>query len=85
MNSLKNRRSVRAFSEKALDFNRIGLWCLQHNATPGFDNIQALAYAAIDTVIVAQTFRVAAEEAGLGICYLGRTVCFLMKPLFQVK
>ncbi len=55
------------------DFNRIGQWCLQRNAAPGFDNIQALTYAAIDAIIAAQTFCVAAEEVGLGICYLGTT------------
>lgn len=56
-----------------VDFNRIGRWCSQRKAIPGFDNLQALTYAAIDAVIVAQTFCVAAEEAGLGICYLGTT------------
>jgi FMN reductase (NADPH) len=56
-----------------VDFNRIGQWCQQRNAAPGFDNIQALTYASIDAIIVAQTFCVAAEEAGLGICYLGTT------------
>ncbi len=132
MNSLKNRRTVRAYSEKVLDesllnellltacrssntgnmqaysiivtrdaaqkqalapahfnqkqvtdapvvltfcvdYHRIGQWCQQRNAAPGFDNLQALTYAAIDAVIVAQTFCVVAEEAGLGICYLGTT------------
>lgn len=56
-----------------VDYNRIGQWCSKRQAIPGFDNIQALTYAAIDAVIVAQTFCVAAEEAGLGICYLGTT------------
>jgi len=56
-----------------VDFNRISQWCEQRNAAPGFDIVQALTYAAIDTIIVAQTFCVAAEEAGLGICYLGTT------------
>ena len=56
-----------------VDFNRIGLWCQQRNAAPGFDNAQALTYAFIDAVIAAQTFCVAAEEAGLGVCYLGTT------------
>ena len=56
-----------------VDFNRIVQWCQQRNATPGFDNIQALTYASIDAVIAAQTFCVAAEEVGLGICYLGTT------------
>lgn len=55
------------------DFNRFTKWCEQRNATPGYDNAESFACAAIDTVIAAQTFCVAAEEAGLGICYLGTT------------
>lgn len=55
------------------DFNRFGKWCDQRNARAGFNNIQALAYASIDAVIAAQTLCVAAEEKGLGICYLGTT------------
>jgi nitroreductase len=46
-----------------VDYHRIGAWCSQRQAAPGFDNLQALTYAAIDAVIVAQTFCVAAEEA----------------------
>lgn len=55
------------------DFNRFSKWCLQRKAKPGFANVQAFAYSAIDAVILAQTFCVAAEEKGLGICYLGTT------------
>ena len=55
------------------DVNRYTQWCLQRRAHPGFDNLQSLAYASIDAVIAAQTFCVAAEAAGLGICYLGTT------------
>jgi FMN reductase (NADPH) len=55
------------------DLNRLSRWCTERKAVPGYDNIQALTYAAIDAVILAQTFCVAAEEAGLGICYLGTT------------
>jgi nitroreductase len=55
------------------DFNRISKWCSLRKAEPGFANIQALTYASIDAIILAQTFCVAAEEEGLGICYLGTT------------
>lgn len=55
------------------DFNRITKWCEQRNAVPGFNNFQSFMAAAIDAVIFAQTFAVAAESAGLGICYLGTT------------
>jgi len=55
------------------DFNRFSKWCEQRNAKPGYANIQALTYSAIDTVILAQAFCDAAEAKGLGICYLGTT------------
>ncbi|HEY5498847.1 MAG TPA: nitroreductase family protein [Bacteroidales bacterium] len=55
------------------DFNRFSKWCEQRNAKPGYANIQALIYSAIDTVILAQAFCDAAEAKGLGICYLGTT------------
>lgn len=56
-----------------VDFNRFGKWCELRDAQPGFDNLQALTYAAIDTVILAQAFCDVAESKGLGICYLGTT------------
>ncbi len=55
------------------DFNRFSKWCEQRNAVPGYDNFQSFMATAIDTMIFAQTFAVAAESAGLGICYLGTT------------
>jgi len=55
------------------DFNRFSKWCDSRQAKPGFANLQALTYSAIDTVILAQAFCDAAEAKGLGICYLGTT------------
>lgn len=55
------------------DFNRFTKWCEQRNANPGYDNAESLICAILDTTIVAQTFCVAAERKGLGICYLGTT------------
>lgn len=55
------------------DFNRFTKWCEQRNATPGYGNAESFACAVLDCTIAAQTFCVAAEEAGLGICYLGTT------------
>lgn len=55
------------------DFNRFSKWCEQRNADPGYNNFQSFMAAAIDALIVAQTFCVAAESVGLGICYLGTT------------
>ena len=55
------------------DFNRFSKWCELRNAEPGYDNFQSFTAAAIDALIVAQTFCIAAESEGLGICYLGTT------------
>ena len=42
-------------------------------AVPGYDNLMSFMNASMDTLLVAQTFCTLAEEAGLGICYLGTT------------
>lgn len=55
------------------DFNRFNKWCEQRKAEPGYDNFQSFITAFIDAVIFAQTFCVAAEREGLGICYIGTT------------
>ena len=55
------------------DFNRFTKWCLLRKATPGYDNFLSFMTAAIDALLAAQTFCVAAESKGLGICYLGTT------------
>ena len=53
------------------DFNRFNLWCRQREAEPGYDNFMSFMTAAIDALLAAQTICNAAEEEGLGICYLG--------------
>lgn len=55
------------------DLRRFSLWCEARRATPGYGNLQSFMNAAMDTLILAQTFAMLAEEAGLGICYLGTT------------
>jgi Nitroreductase len=55
------------------DFNRFNNWCIQRNAVPGYDNFNSFMNAAMDTLILAQTFCIAAEREGLGICYIGTT------------
>jgi nitroreductase len=67
---LKNASAVLTF---CADFNRFSKWCELRNAVPGFDNFQSFMAAAIDALIAAQTFCIAAESVGLGICYLGTT------------
>ena len=56
------------------DINRFNTWCSQRNAKPGFNNFLGLLTASIDAIIAAQTFCIAAETKGLGICYLGTTI-----------
>jgi nitroreductase len=55
------------------DFNRFTSWCKLRNANPGYGNFQGFFTAALDALIAAQTFCVAAEARGLGICYIGTT------------
>ncbi len=55
------------------DFRRFSKWCEQRNAVPGYNNLMSFMNAAMDTLLVAQTFCTLAEEAGWGICYLGTT------------
>lgn len=55
------------------DFNRFNKWCRLNKAEPGYDNFLSFFTAAIDALLVAQTFCNAAEAKGLGICYIGTT------------
>ncbi|MBN1414674.1 MAG: nitroreductase family protein [Bacteroidales bacterium] len=55
------------------DFNRFNKWCRQRKAEPGYDNFLSFFTAAIDALLAAQNAALAAEEQGLGICYLGTT------------
>lgn len=55
------------------DANRFVKWAEQRNAMAGFDNFQTFIASTIDTMLFAQSFCTAAEERGLGICYLGTT------------
>jgi nitroreductase len=55
------------------DFNRFNKWCHARGADPGYDNFLSFFTAAIDALLVAQTVCIAAEDIGLGICYLGTT------------
>lgn len=56
------------------DANRFVKWAEQRKAVAGFDNLQTFIASTIDAMLFAQTFCTAAEEKGLGICYLGTTV-----------
>lgn len=55
------------------DANRFVKWAEQRKAEAGFDNLQTFIVSTIDAMLFAQAFCDAAEENGLGICYLGTT------------
>jgi len=55
------------------DFNRFTKWCKFNNANAGYNNLLSFLTASIDALLVAQNICVAAEDKGLGICYLGTT------------
>lgn len=55
------------------DVNRFVQWAACRKTEAGFDNFQTFIAATIDAMLFAQSFCTAAEEKGLGICYLGTT------------
>jgi nitroreductase len=65
------------------DFNRFSKWCLQRKAAPGYDNYLSFFTAAIDALLVSQNVCLAAEEEGLGICYLG-TVTYNARRIIDI-
>ncbi len=55
------------------DVNRFVKWCEERNAEPGYDNFLWFTNGVIDAMLVAQNCCIAAEDKGMGICYLGTT------------
>ena len=53
------------------DFHRFSAWCINRKAEPGYDNFLSFFTGAIDALLASQNVCLAAEEQGLGICYLG--------------
>lgn len=53
------------------DINRFSKWCLLNNTKTDFSNLLWLLTGAVDASILSQNICVAAENKGLGICYLG--------------
>lgn len=54
-----------------MDINRFYKWCSVHNTSADFNNLLWLMNSTIDAAIMAQNICIAAENKGLGICYLG--------------
>ena len=57
------------------DWRRMIRWCELSDARPGYDNFLSFLAAFADALIAAQTAALAAEAHGLGICYMGTTIC----------
>lgn len=56
------------------DFRRTTLWAENRKAHPGYDNLLSFMNAATDALLFCQAFCTLAEEAGLGLCFLGTTI-----------
>ena len=65
------------------DYNRFNLWCKENNAEPGYDNFLSFFNGVIDSMLVAQNISIAAEDEGLGICYLGTTI-YTAKKIIEI-
>lgn len=65
------------------DFNRFSIWCKERNADPGYDNFLSFLTASIDALLAAQNAALAAEEFGMGICYLG-TVTWMADRFIEI-
>lgn len=57
-----------------MDINRFSKWCSINGTKTDFSNLLWLLNGTIDASILAQNICVAAENKGLGICYLGTTL-----------
>lgn len=67
------------------DFNRFNKWCEFRQAVPGYDNFLSFLTAAIDALLAAQNVALAAEDEGLGICYLGTTTYMAEQIIDQLN
>lgn len=65
------------------DFNRFNKWCELRNAAPGYDNFLSFFTASIDALLAAQNVALAAENEGLGICYLG-TATYMADKIIEI-
>lgn len=65
------------------DYNRTTQWALQRKAHPGYGNLLSFVNAATDALLYCQRFCDLAEEAGLGLCFLGTTI-YQPKPIIEV-
>lgn len=65
------------------DINRFSKWCSLNNTQTDFSNLLWLLNGAVDASILSQNICIAAENRGLGICYLG-TILYNAPEISQV-
>ena len=64
------------------DFRRTSKWAECRKAKPGYDNALSFTNAATDALLYTQTFCNLAEDAGLGLCFLGTTI-YMPLPIIE--
>lgn len=64
------------------DFRRTSKWAECRKAKPGYDNALSFTNAATDALLFTQTFCNLAEDAGLGLCFLGTTI-YMPLPIIE--
>ena len=67
------------------DFHRMRKWLKISNAPDNFDNFMSFMIGAIDATLASQNAALAAENEGLGICYMGTTLanCYKIAKLLK--
>ena len=75
--------SAPAFITVCVDVNRYHHWCRLRNCDQPYDNFLWLMSGTVDASLAAQNICVAAEELGLGFCYLG-TVLYNTQSIAQL-
>ncbi len=65
------------------DINRFNIWCEARDAKPGYNNFLWFINSAIDALLAAQNVCIAAEDSGLGICYLG-TATYMADEIIEL-
>lgn len=65
-----------------VDYNRLDAWCRASGVECGHLNLMGFYNATLDAMLFAQNIAVAAEEHGLGYCFLG-TVLYNLEGIIQ--
>ncbi len=69
-----------------VDWHRMNRWCRLSETEPGYGNVLSFLVGFADALIAAQNAALAAESLGLGICYMGTTLCAIerLTPFFAL-